>query len=137
MSLGCSMLRYLCFYAVPVLNLEAILTFSDDILRVLIEAGEKGLRLQKIVLHVYNCHNSLFESVPLEEVRKGVVSYLRHHCRHSDDLIEKTNRGVYKINVRSSFWRQLRIQFDTQTDGQNDETVKRMSEDKGPTLFSL
>lgn len=92
--------------------------------------------MQKIVLHVYNCHNNLFESVTLEEVRNGVTAYLRYHCQHSGDLIRRMDRGIYKINTRSSSWRQLRKQLDAQA-GMTAGDQSKDAQSEEPTLFNL
>ena len=37
--------------------------YEQDIIRLLYEAGDDGLSVKKMVMHVYNLHNGLFEKV--------------------------------------------------------------------------
>ena len=52
--------------------------YEQEVFRVLTEAGEEGLAVQKIALHVYNACNSLFNP---RELRRGVcLCFAISHC---------------------------------------------------------
>jgi len=105
-----------------------------DILQVLAEAGDKGLSLKKITMHVYNRVNGLFSTVDLEEVRRDVANYLVRSSRHENSLIERTGeRGVYRINMSCKDSNQLQFDFKDYKDEREDE--KPFVEDTSLSLF--
>lgn len=105
----------------------------DEVLKVLLEAGSEGLRLRKIVLHVYNTTNSLFHPVDYEEVKKAVEHFVHANSRRSDSLLVRNRWGVYRINNRSAEARQLRIRFEREQ--KEGDGSKPTPENLGPTLF--
>lgn len=110
-----------------------LLLALDEVLKILLEAGNEGLRLRKIVLHVYNTTNSLFHPVDFEEVRKTVEHFVHANSRRPDSLLVRNRWGVYRINNRSKEARQLRIRFEQEQKEGVD--TKPTPEDLGPTLF--
>lgn len=76
--------------------------YEKEILKILSEAGESGLSVQKIALHVHHSCNSLFNNVTYESVRREVIRFLINNSRKSGSIIEKTNRrGIYRLNIRN------------------------------------
>lgn len=105
---------------------------NETILRILTEAGEQGMSLQKLILHVYNASNSFFHPVDLDEVRMRVVQFLRVNSRYPNSLVEHTQRGIYRLNPNSDRARQLLLSFE--------ETAKDTADTApdaplGPSLF--
>lgn len=94
----------------------------QDIIDILQEAGEKGLRLQKLILHVYNRNNNLFHPISKEDVRAFVLNFIRTNSRSKDDLITKVQRGVYKINTDSPKLLEQRILF-FESENEQEETI--------------
>lgn len=113
---------------------------NDDILRILAEAGSKGLRLQKLVLHVYNASNSLFHPVELEEVRRRVLSFVKKNS-HRGGLIQRTKWGVYRLNSHSAQAQEIMLTFneydaDSVDSADNSQKNPQTSADvQGPSLF--
>lgn len=99
--------------------------YSKDILDILLKAPE-GLSIRKIVRHVYNAHNNLFETVDIEDVKRFVTQYLNSRSKTSSSPIERTGeRGVYRLNEKSKESMELMLQFKEQNDEQVlEETVK-------------
>lgn len=104
----------------------------EDILRILTEAGEQGISLQHLVLHVHHASNSLFHPLSMEEVRQRVIQELRVHTKFPGSLIERTSRGVYRLNTNSEEARQLLLSFE---EAQGEERQDKPVVDEGPTLF--
>lgn len=50
--------------------------YETEIIRVLHAAGQEGLSVQKISLHVRNACSSLFEPLDMEEVHRYVQAWL-------------------------------------------------------------
>lgn len=91
--------------------------YEQEIFRVLTEAGEEGLSVQKIALHVYNSCNSLFNPVSYEEVYGFVSRFLIAKSRKQHSLIERTaSRGVYHLNFTLKETQQLMLQFKDATE---------------------
>ncbi len=105
---------------------------NDDILNILTEAGEQGMSLQKLILHVYNANNSLFQPIDMEEARQRVTVFLRQNSRFPSSLIERTQRGVYRLNPNSDDARQLLLSFEEEL--QKEEPLSPV-DDQGPSLF--
>lgn len=105
------------------------MSYDEEILRVLYEAGQEGLPVSKIVLHVYNACNSLFCPIELETVRKYVVSYVRRNTCGSRSLLKKASRrGRYCLNPcsRETEWLQLFAEenrTEQSNGGQNDGSL--------------
>lgn len=108
--------------------------FSADILRILSLVPD-GLSVRKIVRHVYNAHNTLFASVPLDEVQRQVSQYLLSRSRSAASPIEHAKeRGVYRLNPRSEAYHALRLQFKDEEQAMP-ETTPREASDTCPSLF--
>ena len=95
---------------------------DKDILKVLTEAGDRGLSLQKIVLYAYNSQNSLFQKYEKEEVKGYVIRFLRQNTRYPGSLIQKISRGVYRLNPNSDQGRQLLLSFEEEIQEQKTNT---------------
>jgi hypothetical protein len=85
--------------------------YDREILKTLTEVGERGLSIAKISLHVYNACNTLFASASYEDVHRYVAQYLLRNSKNPDSIIEKTERGIYHLNLRSKETQQLMLQF--------------------------
>lgn len=82
----------------------------------------EGLSIRKIVRHVYNAHNSLFETADLEEIKRSVTQYLVSRSKTPSSPIEHTGeRGVYRLNPRSEESKELMLMF-TDQEEQSPET---------------
>ena len=108
--------------------------YERHILQILTEAGTEGLSVAKISRHVFNASNTFFNTVEFEEVHRWVAAYLLRNSKSSDSLIEKTERGIYRLNPKSSETRQLMLQFcDKGEDDEEDNTIGH--EDLSLSLF--
>lgn len=88
------------------------MSYDSEIIKVLVEAGEKGLSIKKIVQHVYNASNSLFCMITYGEVYTYVAQYLLLNSKSKMSLITRGNRrGIYKINTKINEGQQLMLQF--------------------------
>ncbi|MCM1077979.1 MAG: hypothetical protein NC344_02760 [Bacteroidales bacterium] len=95
--------------------------YSKDITDLLLRVPE-GLPLRKIVRHVYNAHNTFFETIPIEDVSRDVASYLQRRSKTPESPIERAGpRGVYRLNPYSCESRQLMLQFKEQEETENEE----------------
>lgn len=94
-----------------------------------------GLSIRKIVRHVYNAHNSLFETVDLEEVKRSVTQYLVNRSKTSNSPIEHTGeRGIYRLNPRSEESQELMLMFRDHDDELSEPTMQQ--QDSTPDLFA-
>ena len=85
--------------------------YDREILKILTEVGERGLSIAKLSLHVYNACNTLFASTGYEDVHRYVAQYLLRNSKSPDSIIEKAERGIYHLNLRSKETQQLMLQF--------------------------
>lgn len=85
---------------------------DKEILNVLVIAGNKGLKVEKIARHVYNACNSIFTPLEFREVHAYVTQYLIKNSKNPNSIIEKgKGYGVYHINYQSSAVQQLMFNF--------------------------
>jgi len=88
------------------------MNLDQEILNVLIEAGAKGLKIEKIARHVYNSCNSIFTPLSYENVHAYVAQYLLKSARNPKSIIEKGKGvGVYHVNYKSEAVMQLMLKF--------------------------
>ena len=79
------------------------LTYDQQILQVLTEAGEKGLNVQAISKHVFNMNRTFFVTPDFDEIRTYVQQYLLRNSKSRQSLIESTGqRGYYRLNTSGS-----------------------------------
>ena len=90
---------------------------KEAVIRIMLEAGNKGISLRFLVLHVYNASNSLFHSVTKEEVREYVYNLVRNHSTLPTDPFERIGWGRYRINLRSQKVVQSYIDFNGEQNG--------------------
>lgn len=87
------------------------MNYDADIILVLKEAGESGLSVLKITKHVFNVHNSFFESPDYEKIHLQVYSFVRRNTTGNNPLLLKKKRGVYCLNPNSPRYKQLHFDF--------------------------
>ncbi len=85
---------------------------DQEILNVLMAAGSKGLKMEKIARHVYNSCNSIFTPLNYKDVHAYVTQYLTKCAKDPQSVIEKgRGYGVYHINFESKTVQQLMLKF--------------------------
>ena len=108
--------------------------YEKDIINILYEAGDTGLSVHKIAIHVHNSRNTLFAPIAFDEVRYGVQKWLLANSRYTSSLVEHCDkRGMYRINLKSQ---ELMLQFgdNADNDASNATTLKDVSQ---PLLFDF
>lgn len=108
------------------------MTYDQQILNILTEAGEGGVSVQTIAKHVYNMNCTFFSQPDYEEIRSYVQQYLLRNSKSSHSLIESTGRrGYYRLNTEGSAdARQMMLQF-------REEQLEEIEEEKPQQDLSL
>ncbi len=107
------------------------MNYEREIIRVLTEAGDKGLKVHLISRHVFNACNSMFAPVSYEEVHTFVGQYLhRNASRKSCPFIERTGWGIYRLKRSSKGEYLLNFQ-----DKEPEEKNEAPKEDLSLSLF--
>lgn len=108
----------------------------QEILNILREAGDRGLSLRKIVLHVYNQQNDLFHTVSMQETKMEVKKFLLANSRKPNGLVERVRRGVYRLNRKACKCNQFLLQFDQDEDQDvAADSGLNSAPQEGPSLF--
>ena len=100
------------------------MNYDQQILKVLTEAGERGIGVQTIAKHIYNMNRTFFYQPDYEEIHNYVQQYLLRNSKQPQSLIERTERrGVYRLNLAGSEdARQLMLDFrDAKNESQEEE----------------
>ncbi|MEE3416926.1 MAG: hypothetical protein VZR53_16360 [Prevotella sp.] len=107
--------------------------YDNEIYKILIEAGDNGLKIEKIARHVYNACNSIFFPVEFDDVHKYVTQFLLSKSKQDDSLIEKSDtRGIYRLNFKLVESQQLMLRFGAHVEK---EIEKPKDEDQSLSLF--
>lgn len=110
--------------------------YGQDITRILCEAGDDGLPVRKIVRHIYNLHNGLFDSTSYEEINKKVLTFIQKNSKTPNGILEKTGKwGHYRINKDSNRASQLMLEFDKEYDTGLPEAERKEGKDNSLSLF--
>lgn len=114
------------------------MNLDQEILKVLVEAGAKGLKIEKIARHVYNSCNSIFNPLSYENVHAYVTQFLIKCSKNPKSIIEKGKGvGIYHVNYKNEAIMQLMIDFSSSNMQQQDidEGKANLSQNCTPDLF--
>lgn len=110
--------------------------YANDIISVLCEAGDNGLPVRKIALHVYNTCNTLFTPVLIYDIYNSVRQWLNANSQSYDSLVCRCDkRGYYKINTSTQAAQQLRLQFGDETTQPSHQEEQQNSQPEMGFLF--
>ena len=111
------------------------MSYDQQILKILTEAGERGISVQNISRHVYNLNCTFFHQPDYEEVRSYVQQYLLKNSKSQQSLVESTGqRGCYRLNTTGSKdAQQLMLLF--RDDIVNDDVQPSTQQDLSLDLF--
>ena len=112
------------------------MNYDQQILKVLTEAGERGIGVQTISKHIYNMNRTFFYQPDYEEIHNYVQQYLLRNSKSQQSLIESTGRrGYYRLNTcGSADARQLVLQFSN--DRQEEKEEEKPRQDLSLDLFN-
>lgn len=112
------------------------MTYDQQILKVLTEAGEHGVSVQAVAKHVYNMNCTFFTQPDYEEIRSYVQQFLLRNSKSSLSIIENTGRrGYYRLNTEGSAdARQMMLQFREEKTEENEE--EKPQQDLSLDLFA-
>ena len=86
--------------------------YDEQILRILLDVGVRGISTKKLAKHVYNHFCNFFYQPDFDEVYRYVQQYIQRNSRSSQHIIEHAERwGHYRLNTKSQAARQLMLQF--------------------------
>lgn len=109
---------------------------DQEILNVLMAAGSKGLKMEKIARHVYNACNSIFTPLNFKDVHAYVTQYLTRCAKDPQSVIEKgKGYGVYRINFDSKTVQQLMLKFSSAVVEEENGVGEKAPENKQQGLF--
>ena len=101
------------------------MNLEQEIFRVLVAAGSNGLKMEKIVRHVYNSCNSIFSPLNYKDVYNYVAQYLNKCAKDPKSIIEKgKGYGMCHINYKSSAVQQLMLDFSSSMSSSDDGNYK-------------
>ena len=112
------------------------MSYDQQILKVLTEAGERGIGVQTIAKHIYNMNRTFFYQPDYDEIHNYVQQYLLRNSKSLQSLIESTGRrGYYRLNTSGSAdARQLMLQFTN--DQQEEKEEEKPRQDLSLDLFN-
>lgn len=85
-----------------------------DIIEILAQAGERGMKISKLAMHVYNSRCTFFDALDYAVVYSDVQQTVQRLSKMSSTIIEPAERrGYYRVNPQKlSQYGQLTIDFD-------------------------
>lgn len=109
--------------------------YANEIIRVLTEAGDEGLKADKISRHVFNACNSMFAPEDYERVHQYVRQYLhRNASMVRYPFIERVGWGRYRLDRQALRSSQLSFRF---ADLPPADDVAASREDHSLSLFPI
>lgn len=97
--------------------METTMNYDHEIKRILWEAGREGLSIKKIAHHVFNLHNSFFETTSYDDVYRAVVYCVAKNKKAKEPFMEHAEkRGLYRLTQKSNRESQLMFQFEEHED---------------------
>ena len=85
--------------------------YEQQILRILLDVGGRGISVKKLAKHVYNHYCTLFYQPEFDKIHRYTQYYLLSRSRRADAIIEQTGkRGCYRLKPKAA--RQLAAVFD-------------------------
>jgi hypothetical protein len=111
------------------------MSYDKQILKILHEAGDSGIRINILAKNVFNESNSLFGELTYSVVYNYVRAYVRKNSQSPDALIvSMEQRGFYRINKMMVTQLQLNFLDEDEPVDCNDD-VKKDCEDLSLSLF--
>lgn len=107
---------------------------AEEIIRVLLKVGERGMHSSKISKHVFNNQNTFFNVVKYEDIHKDVMAFLQRNSKNDLSILQKMKKkGYYRISSDPETNNQLMLQFLPE----KSEDIKQETEqsDKSLSLF--
>ena len=109
--------------------------YDQQILRILLEVGVRGISVKKLAKHVYNHYCTFFFQPDFVEIYRYTQQYIQRNSRSSQGIIEHAEKwGHYRINDRSSAGMQMMLKFTDNANNDEDEE-KKPSVDLSLSLF--
>ena len=110
--------------------------YKQQVLKILMVVGERGMSASLLSKHVYNLNCSLFFQPDVDEIRRWVWSFLQRNARSKRPLVERTGRhGYYRLTRRGiTFVRQQLLPADNDQEEEKESPDQRQV-DTSPGLF--
>lgn len=111
--------------------------YKQQVLKILMEVGERGMSASLLSKHVYNLNCSLFYQPDVDGIRRWVWSFLQRNARSKHPLIERTGRyGYYRLTRRGiTFVRQLLLSQSGNDEEEETASPEQRPVDTSPGLF--
>lgn len=86
--------------------------YDEQILRILLDVGVRGISTKKLAKHVYNHFCTFFHQPDFNEVYRYVHNYLKRNSRTQQGMVEHAERwGHYRLNIKAKAAQQLMLKF--------------------------
>ena len=111
--------------------------YEQQILRIFLDVGARGISVKKLAKHVYNHYCTLFFQPDFREVYRYTQQYVQRHSRSQNAILEHAEKwGYYRLNTCSSpAAQQLMLQFSDNQEQQEEISREKPSEDHSLNLF--
>jgi len=91
--------------------------YEQQILRILLDVGARGISVKKLAKHVYNHYSTLFDQPDFRDVYRYTQLFVQRHSRSAQGLVEHAERwGHYRLNRRTADAQQLMLQFSEESE---------------------
>jgi hypothetical protein len=110
--------------------------YKQQVLKILMDVGERGMSAALLSKHVYNLNCTLFFQPDVDEIRRWVWQYLQRNAKSRKPLIERTGRhGFYRLNKRGvAYMRQQRLEAERNSIDE-ELNAQAPAPDNSPGLF--
>ena len=112
--------------------------YEQQILRILLDVGARGISTKKLAKHVYNHYSTLFYQPDFRDVYRYTQRYVQSHSRSPQSVLERAEKwGHYRLNTKNSAAaRQLMLSFAADNkDADSEEGQELPAPDLSLSLF--
>ena len=112
--------------------------YEEQILRILLGVGARGISVKKLAKHVYNHYCTFFFQPDFRDVYRAVQQYVQRQTRSKQGLLEHAERwGHYRLNTTCQTARQLMLDWESSQDEAIEKEEERVVEDRSLNLFDF
>lgn len=111
--------------------------YKLQVLKILMDVGERGMSAALLSKHVYNLNCTLFYQPDVDEIHRWVWSWLQRNARSRHPLVERTGRhGYYRLSRRGIvFMRQQQLLLNSNEPEQDTAVAEKPEQDLSLGLF--
>ena len=111
--------------------------YKQQVLRILLDVGQRGMSAALLSRHVYNLNTTFFFQPDIDEIRRKVWAFLQRNAHSRRPLVEHTDRhGYYRLSRRGIIYtRKMLASLSDDIHSDEPAETEKLRQDDLPGLF--